>query len=492
MLRLSPRKILCVLVTVGTGSLLLLALSSPSFNASVDAAISTLEGNPSYRERQVDLPPEPVRCPVYTFHDSETKNAAEENEVIAVWKKAFWAAGFKPIVLSPEDSQNHILYSVLAEKFGRKRPPEAYLRWLAWASAGNGLFADWTVIPFIRQARNPTLPWLRQCSFDSLYRFGSLGTSLLAGSQPDIDTMLTDMIATNQTDVNDINSLAEETLTLRPTPSDVVNYSPSLLEEKYQNISTSQLADLINAHLHQSLLLSYPKGIAVVDPVPDVTHILSFPALRLARRLARCPKSPLQDTHSPLHAKAPPCDSIKHEIKLQKSVTNSTSQLNFVTIPHPMTYLWLSQQHSSVDANIVRDSKRNPWLGCATAELTPAGVSARKRGSVLKEAIIDRNGHTIANIWEESWNENDVSWILGFTLPPLSFEDDDLEAEGNHKYVNNVTLLSEAKKAVQSWEAKFMRERLYIEAWSMGDTGIWRFVKDWSARNSMARIAWSG
>lgn len=104
-------------------------------------------------ERSV-LPPLQKRCPVYTFYDSTAKgeDAEVEDKLLLAWRRAYWAQGFKPVVLTMGEAKRHGLYRVVrdANKFHPDFEREI-MRWLAWSEMGTGVLADYRVCFFAEE-----------------------------------------------------------------------------------------------------------------------------------------------------------------------------------------------------------------------------------------------------------------------------------------------------------------------------------------------------
>ncbi len=493
MLRVSPRRVVLSLVLIGAVSLFLFSLL-PALKFLLEAVLRSFKRQRSYTDIELDMPSLIPRCPIYTFHDTDTTSSTDELEVIAVWRKAFWAAGFRPIVLSTQDSQKHPKYANVLEKVKDEKPPTLLLKWLAWSVVGGGILTDWTVIPFMYEMKNPSLYLLQSCTFDALaiQRYENFGESILMGANGPVANFLERLLAVEDFNSLDLLTFGGDDFQVLATPSDLAYYSPDIIVSRYENMELRQLAVLINAHLHQAMLLAFPEKILVVNPFFEISKILVFPALRIARQLARCPSSPLKSSQSPLHQYDTPCEVRKHPVAYAQGITNSTKSIQLLTVAHPLTYLWLKQKRAKVQPSFVRrHTDRDSWMVATTRDISPAGVGAEKRLTILKRALISQSVAILAATWEESWDENDVSGVLGFSLPPISFEDEIIDGEGTRKYADNVTLLSEAKKTVLGLDAESLRQRAFVEAWNLADTGMWRFVQLIVKNANDERRAWA-
>jgi hypothetical protein len=93
--------------------------------------------------------PAPVqRCPVYTYIDTTVhRHGSIDFDILQTWMRAFWALGFKPVVLTDKDTRRHSHYA-LFRKTGLFSDTgiAGFGKWPAMAQYG-GLFVDYRVIP---------------------------------------------------------------------------------------------------------------------------------------------------------------------------------------------------------------------------------------------------------------------------------------------------------------------------------------------------------
>jgi hypothetical protein len=89
------------------------------------------------------------RCPVYTYFDpADHHDEPEDGAVLAIWKRVFWALGFNPVILSPEDAKRHRYYSLFRDRrLVGGTGQRDFGMWLAMADRG-GLFFDYRVVPY--------------------------------------------------------------------------------------------------------------------------------------------------------------------------------------------------------------------------------------------------------------------------------------------------------------------------------------------------------
>jgi hypothetical protein len=99
---------------------------------------------------RIALPPI-ERCPIYTYYEPVTdqkdkEKAAIEDRMLLVWRRAWWAYGFKPQILGPAEAKTSGFY----EMVGRATSLTAELkrelmRWLAWNVVDGGILVDYRV-----------------------------------------------------------------------------------------------------------------------------------------------------------------------------------------------------------------------------------------------------------------------------------------------------------------------------------------------------------
>jgi len=105
--------------------------------------LNPFSSNIAKNEERSALPPLEKRCPVYTFFDDS--DGKEEDGVLLAWRRAFWAQGFRPLVLGRAEAEEHGLYRVVKGRFSEGFEREV-MRWLAWGRVGmGGVLVDYWV-----------------------------------------------------------------------------------------------------------------------------------------------------------------------------------------------------------------------------------------------------------------------------------------------------------------------------------------------------------
>ena len=65
--------------------------------------------------------------------------------MLLAWRRAFWAQGFRPLVLGRAEAEEHGLYRVVKGRFSEGFEREV-MRWLAWGRVGmGGVLVDYWV-----------------------------------------------------------------------------------------------------------------------------------------------------------------------------------------------------------------------------------------------------------------------------------------------------------------------------------------------------------
>ncbi|ELR03584.1 hypothetical protein GMDG_06238 [Pseudogymnoascus destructans 20631-21] len=76
-------------------------------------------------EHRSVLPPLVERVPIYTYYDSESAGGAETeevlNQVLLTWRRAWWAQGFRPVILGRAEARRSALFEGAKGKGGERR-----------------------------------------------------------------------------------------------------------------------------------------------------------------------------------------------------------------------------------------------------------------------------------------------------------------------------------------------------------------------------------
>jgi hypothetical protein len=289
------------------------------------------------------------------------------------------------------------------------------------------------------------------------------------------------------------------------------------LVEQLDRDRTQGLKDLdalINAHLHITWQDLFPKGIAVLKPLPTHMTYMIEPAFNLAHLLATCPETPLPATCPPNIPNCSPCvASSPMKISTPGQYRNITGLYTIGTVPHPYTRAALNSLKDSVDIPWVRrQMQRDLWLVGMTKELLGTGVSGGARAVVFKDAVAGEYA-TAHSLWlpaEQRELPEDLDWWFGFHIPSNETNDGKSETpvpgpERRPKPEHDVAdgalptdldlarepeLLVKALAFEKSKLPDEVKVRNAIESWNLADTEAWRFAKAFVARARVERLKW--
>ncbi|CAI0650895.1 unnamed protein product, partial [Colletotrichum noveboracense] len=339
------------------------------------------------------LPPLKTRPPIYCYYDTTIKKPADakdaESELLLTWRRAWWARGFKPIILSAAEAMKNPLYDELQ----RNKEMDADLktdmmRWLAWDNMRGGLLAYHTTLP-MGSHEDPLIAYLRRGEYPQLTRWNNLGNGLFAGAEKDVTAAIRATMASSKLkETKDfVAAASEDTFKIDNFPKAIAYYDVDIIQDKYPKVAEAIAGDraaglrglkqLINAHLHTTWQNVFSDGIAVLKPLPQhMTHLIDN-AWHLADDLSipRCP-APARPT-TPIHAhRTPP------------RYRNTTTLYTIGTVPHPYTTVLLTNLNDNIEIPwIRRKSDRDAWLTAITTELMGVGIGSEPRILRFKEAV---------------------------------------------------------------------------------------------------------
>ncbi|KAH8811552.1 hypothetical protein F5884DRAFT_854893 [Xylogone sp. PMI_703] len=474
------------------------------------------------------LPPLPERPAIYTYYDNTVKKDQElkdaENALLITWRRAWWAHGFRPVILSPAEAMNNPLYEQMQKLKLSEELTVELSRWLAWENMGTGMLCNYLTLPMGRQ-EDHLLSYLRRGEYPKLTRFEHLGDGLFVGSKADITAALkgafeNDELA-NAKDL--ISAMPKKAFSLDPFPEALAFYDVKAITEKYpkvaQEIAAAKgkglqlLNQLIVSHLHNTWQNSFPKGIAVLKPLPEHTTSLVAPALQLANFLAQCPISPMPSSCPPNQQNCRPCVA-SHPMKVSTPgyYRNNSDLYTIGTVPHPYTFATMTGFRETVDITwIRRESERDPWITTLTKELAGTGASTAPRVLKFKEAVASQLGAS-HSLWLIAEKEipNDLDWYFGFAIPRNMTDtgksetpvpgperrpkpvhdpkDGPIPAEEQNEMEQ--VILKKAKDIAKKRTPEEQAITGAIEAWNLGDTEAWKFARAYLARASMERSNW--
>lgn len=490
-------------------------------------------------EERAVLPPLKNRPPIYTYYDvsqrrKDEKSRKAEQDLIQIWRRAWWAQGFRPVVLSKSEAMNNPLYRTMQHMDLADSVENELMRWLAWGNMGTGILANFLALPMAAYD-DPMLSFLRRGEYPYLSAYQGLDNGFYVGPKLEIDAALKEMLSSKTLKYAKSfdEAIPEDTLRVEQQPEAIAYYSTNNLKDKYppireklQDASTipdamAMLPPLINSHLHQSWQNNVPKGIAVLKPLAQHTTALIEPAIEIARNLTQCPNSPIQGSCPPNKPRCKPCVSNSIKISTPKIFRNDSALFTIGTVPHPYTIQSLVNWNDHLDLKFIRrETKRDIWLLAATKELLGTGISAYARLPTFKDAVASPYG-SARSLWisaerpfskDSEEDRKELDWVFGFELPrehissgksenPVPGRPDAPEpVYGEGKPPTEIELqtqkdlLEKAKLFIQSGRkstTKGVKEtREQIEAWNLGDTEAWKFIRAWNVRRRTERMSW--
>ncbi|KAL9623706.1 MAG: hypothetical protein Q9160_001936 [Pyrenula sp. 1 TL-2023] len=411
-------------------------------------------------EDRAVLPPLRERPPIYTYYDTtgkgEVKTVETDEKLLWTWKRAWWAAGFRPVILGRGDAMNNPFYKQLQMENIETTLEFEFARWLAWGHMGTGLLASWHCFP-MAQYDDPLLSFLRRGQYPQLVRFDGLGAGLFAGEKNEINEAIKDALHDKKLKESKtaLDVIRPEKFRVEK-PTSIAHYDSNTITNKYKPVAEKLVAspnegrlaliDLINAHLHGIWQSTFTDGVAVLKPLPKHTTALTAPSWHLANLLAQCAKSIIPASCPPNNPKCAPCLSNKFPVKNYYTFRNSSTLYNIGTVPHPYTINLLNNQTDHLTlAHVRRYTKRDLWLIAATDHLLGSGRGGPSRVVGLKEAVASDFGlsrglwmaaenvpdfvttgeekwvtstkqeHQVVSLSEE-WLAN-LDWHFGFAIP---------------------------------------------------------------------------
>lgn len=488
-------------------------------------------------ENRAVLPPLAKRPPVYTYYDSEwdkddtTRDAT--HHLLLIWRRAWWAHGFKPVVLGRPEAVNNPLFRRLQDLTLETELEGDIMRWLAWGNMGTGILANWLVLPMAPQT-DPLLSYLRRGEYPELTRYQGLDNGLFIGEKDPINKAIEAALDRKQplTGSALVDLAPDDTFKLDTQHDGIAFYSTINILNKYKTVADTlmtketradgltQLAQLITSHLHMTWQNTFTSGIAVLKPLPDHTTVLVEPALQLAQNLSMCLDSPYPASCPPNRERCQPCVSSHPMLVSQPKVfRNTTTVFTIGTIPHPYTLASLQHQTEAINTRFIRrQTVRDEWIVAATKEFLGTGLSSFDRIPRVKDAIASDYGswHSLWLTAEdsdlESWHK-DLAWTFGFPIPSASPNNGQSETPvpgperrpspppptGTGKggkvpdqveLIKERTLLEKSRDALKNNARPIALIRNVVEAWNLADTEVWRFARAWNARRRVERKKW--
>ncbi|KAJ5871701.1 uncharacterized protein N7529_004054 [Penicillium soppii] len=489
-------------------------------------------------ENRSVLPPLVERRPIYTYYNAKynpNKASGKElkdlqnadAELLLAWRRAWFAQGFKPVVLTPGDAMLNPNYEIVQKlKLSPKTENEVF-GWLAWGHMGTGLLSDFHCFPMARYD-DPMLSYLRRGSVpEAITRFENLQNALYAADKSRIDAAVQSAVLKLEDKTASFVDLIDAAA-FKVEPSKalafyksaaVTSHYPIVHEKMSQNPAAGQLAlvQLINSHLHNHFQTAFPAGLAVLKPFPQHTTALVEPALRLAKALIQCPESPMADSCPPNESECRPCGSAKSPMRISQPSTykNTTFLFTIGTLPHPYTLVSLQKNSEEITTpQIRRETERDAWLSEVTKDDLGPELGSSYRGVIFKQVVAGEDAvgtslwMTVESLPAAAGQTlpsellDEFEWQFGFKIPrggkiDPATENDKNSAKSAQDHTpseqgvgKEYELIQKAREVIKDKSTNRINIRDVVEAWNLADTEVWRFVKAYRARSVVERQKW--
>ena len=470
------------------------------------------------------LPPLTSRPHIYTYYNAQAekdeKIRTAESQLLLIWRRAWWAQGFRPVVLGPSEAKNHYRYDSVKSKTLAPQLEADLMRWLAWGHMGKGILANWLCLPMSTRD-DQVLTFLRAGEYPKLTRYDGFSSGLFAGDQEAVNAAIKEVL--DKTESKDSRAVVDiATFDVEKTPSSLAFYDATTISQQYNQVADhltknkaealGWLAELITSHLHLTFLNHFLHGFAVLTPYPSKSHLLTHTAYSLAKALRTCPSSPISSACPPNEPKCKPCSSDTAPPILTPDVYTNASSIYFIgTLPHPYTFAsLLSKTKDLTTRHIRRDTDRDRWLEQVTKLSLGKDIGGPSRLVGFKGSVAGEKG-AARGFWMIDTPppcRKDLEYHFGFTLPafnvseetlppmlegPIDHEPSKREKKAREKDLQLQKDLIEAAKEVVDQKKKRKEKggvKEMVEAWNLADTEGWRFVRAYRARERVQRDKW--
>ncbi|KAG5950879.1 hypothetical protein E4U53_004235 [Claviceps sorghi] len=479
------------------------------------------------------LPPLKPRQPIYCYYDATAKKTSQEkdaeSELLLTWRRAWWAQGFRPIILSASEAMNNPSYDILQRLEVDPHFKEDLMRWLAWETMDGGILSRYTLLPTVPK-EDSLLAYLRRGEYPHLTRWKDLDDALFTGQKDHVRSAIRAIInmipSKLQEAKNLIESVPAEIFSVDKARTPLASYTEATISKKYPRVAETfktskadglaSLNRLITTHLHVAWQNRFSDGIEVLKPFPEHMSTLVSSALQLARQLAACSDSPMPGTCPPNMSRCTPCVAMSPmPVTTPARFHNASKVFTIGTVPHPWTRSVLTELRPSFNVSWIRQqSPRDAWTMAVSQDLLGTGVSSTKRLVRLKEAVAGDYA-TAHSLWvaAEMDMPADMSWYFGFAIPekglghgeaiapvPADRQPDKKKKQPHDDKGPLVTpeqrsteqpLIDDAKRAIAlTRSTDETKLRASLEAWNMADTEIWKFVRAFQSRRHKEREQW--
>ncbi|KAG5922615.1 hypothetical protein E4U42_005425 [Claviceps africana] len=479
------------------------------------------------------LPPLKPRQSIYCYYDATAKKTSQEkdaeSELLLTWRRAWWAQGFRPIILSASEAMNNPSYDILQRLKVDANLKEDLMRWLAWETMDGGILSSYTLLPTVPK-EDSLLAYLRRGEYPHLTRWKDLDDALFTGQKDHVRSAIQAIInmapSNLQKAKNLMASVPAEVFSVDKARTPLAAYTEATISKKYPTVAEAfkkskadglaSLNRLITTHLHVAWQNRFSDGIEVLKPFPEHMSTLVSNALQLARQLATCSESPMPGTCPPNMSRCTPCVAMSPiPVTTPARFHNVSKIFTIGTVPHPWTRSVLTELRSSFNVSWIRqESPRDAWIMAVSQDLLGTGVSSTTRLVRLKEAVAGDYA-TAHSLWVAAEKDmpTDMSWYFGFAIPKKGLGDGRAVApvpadrQPDKKKKNpyrdssplvtpeqmhaEQPLIDDAKRVVALTKSTDETKlRASLEAWNMADAEIWKFVRAFQSRRHKEREQW--
>ncbi|KAM3502918.1 hypothetical protein MY11210_008910 [Beauveria gryllotalpidicola] len=502
------------------------AYARSSWLADPQALSQVFSNEVTIDKSRVLLPNLKIRQPIYCYYDVRDKTSAAENdtdtELLLMWRRAWWARGFRPLILGPDEAKSNPLYSKLDTMNVGAELKKELLRWLAWDTMDGGLLSQPVLFPMGTDYE--FLPSLRRGQYNILSRAGNMSSALFWGSREQVHAAIRAAMGSANLDAASslLDVLAADVIREQETPPVLAFYNATTIAKKYPKLALdknkhrfgSLRNELINAHLQSSWQNSYALGIDVIKPFPEHMNTIVRNATDLANALASCPPTPLAGSCPPNIPKCGPCGATTPlVINTPKTFMNESNVFTIGMVPHPWTRTALANMQNGFNATIIHEDVRDSWLSSVTGGLLGSHRSRYSQVLQFKKTVSGDTADT-RSLWftVEDPFPTELDWYFGFAIPQKIIDDGRSESPVPSDHINDkdrpdlafgpkatteldrereLAVLEHARDVVVLPRAATdMRRRASLEAWHMADTEAWRFARATHDRRTLERKQW--
>ncbi|XWW97758.1 hypothetical protein V2A60_005745 [Cordyceps javanica] len=502
------------------------AYARSSWLADSEALSRVFSDEVTLDSNRVLLPNLERRQPVYCYYDALDGTTAAENDtdthLLLMWRRAWWARGFKPLILGPDEAKSNPLYSKLDTASVATELKRDLLRWLAWDTMDGGLLSHCVVFPM--GTDYDFLPSLRRGQYNTLSKAANMSSALFWGSRDQIHAAVRN--AMDSSNLDSASSLPDllpsDAIIEHETPPVLAFYNATIIAKKYPKLVLdknrhqfgSLRNELINAHLQSSWQNSYAMGIDVINPFPEHMVTMVRNATALANALASCPPTPLAGSCPPNIPKCGPCGATTPlAVRNPKGFSNESNVFAIGMVPHPWTRTVLANMQEGFNATVIRESKRDGWLLSVASDMRGSHGSRYSQILQFKKAVSGDTADT-RSLWftVEDPFPTELDWYFGFAIPQTIIDDGRSESPVPSDHINDkdrpdlafgpkatseleaekeLAILQRARDVIAQPRASTeTRRRASLEAWHMADTEAWRFTRAIHDRRTLERKQW--